>query len=72
MIYRKRYKGNINWKEVSYDEALFTVLGTYNDTPEVRSMLTIGNYIPCQYSEIRVLTDDGMTAMPGLTCLIPE
>lgn len=72
MIYRKKFKTEEEWKEVSYEDALWTVLGAYKDTPVVRSMLTIGNYIPCQYSDIRVLTDDGKTAMPGLWCVIPE
>lgn len=72
MIYRKKFKTEDEWKEVSYEVALDTILGTYKDTPEVRSMLTIGNYIPCRYADIRVLTDDGMTAMPGLMCLIPD
>ena len=72
MKYLKRwYKDNAEWEEVTYQKALDTVLSTFNDNAEVRSMLTIGNYIPCRYSEIRVYDDKGMTALPGQTYLFP-
>lgn len=71
MKYMKKFRGEENWTEVSYDDALYSVLGSYNDTAEVRSMLTIGNYIPCLFAEIRVYDDNGMTSMAGLSCLIP-
>ena len=57
MTYMKRYKGSDDWQEVSYEEALNTVLGSYKDNAEVRNMLTTGNYIPCKFSEIRVYED---------------
>lgn len=74
MVYKKRFYDSENWEEVTYEEALKTVLGTYKDNEEVRSMLTIGNHIPCMCSEIRVYeVRDGllMTSMAGLQCLIP-
>lgn len=71
MKYTKRMKPDGRVCEVSYEEALHSVLGTYNDTEEVRSMLTIGNFIPCAYADIRVYDDNGLTAAPGLMCLIP-
>ena len=77
MIYKKRYYLEDDWNEVSYEEALNTVLTIYKDNELTRSMLTIGNYIPCRYAEIRVFTDGEngkmrMTSMPGLCCLIPD
>ena len=71
MKYMKRFKGEEEWIEVTHEQALNTVLGSYVDNDDVRSMLTIGNYIPCQFSEIRIYDDDGLTAMAGLMCLIP-
>ena len=71
MKYMKRMKGTELWHEVSEEKALDTVLGSYKDNEEVRSMLTIGNFIPCMFSEIRVYDDEGKTAAPGLMCLIP-
>lgn len=71
MKYMKRMKGTELWYEVSEEKALDTVLGSYKDNEEVRSMLTIGNFIPCMFSEIRVYDDEGKTAAPGLMCLIP-
>ena len=71
MVYRKKFKSVPEWEEVSYEEALRTVLGTYKDNDEVRSMLTIGNYIHCMYSDIQVFDDNGNTAKSGQYCLIP-
>ena len=72
MVYKKLYKDkDAEWKEISKEEALRTVLLNYRDTPETRSMLEIGNFIPCQFSYIQVIDDNGMTAQPGTSCLIP-
>ena len=74
LIYKKRFYDSDQWEEITYEKALDTVLTTYKDNEEVRSMLTIGNYIPCRFSEIRVYeVRDGllMTSMAGLQCLIP-
>ena len=72
MKYFKRVKGEDEWKEVNYDTALFTLLTTYKDNDMTRAMLTVGNLIPCTWSEIRVYNDDGLTAMAGLSNLLPE
>lgn len=74
MVYKKRFYDSEKWEDVTYEEALNTVLSTFMDNEEVRSMLTIGNYIPCRFSEIRVYeVHDGKlrTSMAGLQCLIP-
>lgn len=71
MVYKERLYDSENWEEITYEEALKIVLRTYPDNKEVRSMLTIGNYIPCRFSAIRIYNDEGMTAMAGLQCLIP-
>ncbi len=72
MKYFKRMKGEDEWKEVNYDTALWTLLTTYKDNDMTRAMLTVGNLIPCAWSEIRVYNDDGLTAMAGLSNLLPE
>ena len=72
MKYLKKMKSSERWVEVGYNEALNSVLGTYKDNPATRSMLTIGNYIPCVYADIRVFDDNGMTAMAGLYNLLPD
>ena len=58
-------------KEISYEQALDIMLTTWKDTEMTRDMLSIGNCIQCRFSTVRVLTDDGMTAMPGLYNLLP-
>lgn len=72
MKYFKRVKGEDEWKEVNYDTALWTLLTTYKDNDMTRAMLTVGNLIPCTWSEIRVCNDDGLTAMAGLSNLLPD
>ena len=75
LIYEKRWRGQKDWKEVSYDEALNTLLGSYKDNEITREMLTIPNFIPCGFSEIAVSeeTEYGrMVSMPGLACLLPD
>lgn len=72
MRYLKRFKTEEEWREVSYDEALKSVLGTYKKNAEVLSWLTIGNFIPCRFAEIRVFDDSGNTSEPGEMCLSPE
>lgn len=54
MIYRKRFKGEDDWKEITKDEALDTILGTYSDGDAVRAMLERECIIPCMYSEVSV------------------
>ena len=71
--YYKRMKDEDKEQEITYDEALRTMLGTWRDSDLTRDMLTIQNYIECQYSWIRV--DDPSTTMkpmPGLWNLIPD
>lgn len=72
MRYMKRFKSEDEWFEVSRKDALNAILGTYKDSLEVRSMLSIPNYIPCVFSEIRVFDDCGNTVREGEMCLIPE
>ena len=61
MKYLKQFKGYDDMKEISYEEALRTVLGSYRDNAEVRSWLTDINAvpwknkaIPCRFSIIHV------------------
>ena len=59
MKFLKQYKGENDMKEISYEEALRTILGSYRDNKEVRSWLTDINAvpwkdkaIPCKFSII--------------------
>ena len=71
--YYKRMKDEDEEHEITYDEALRTLLGTWRDSDLTRDMLTIQNYIECMCSWIRV--DDPSTTMkpmPGLMNLAPD
>lgn len=68
-----RNNGSTEEKEVSYETAYYTLLGTWKDTDITRDMLTIQNYIECDYSYIRVDDPDSeLKPMPGLRNLTPE
>ena len=71
--YYKRYKDEEEEREISYDEALRTLLGTWRDTDLTHDMLTIQNNIECQYSWIRVDDPDNrLKPIPGLWNLYPD
>ena len=59
-------------EEITYDDALWVLLGTYGDNDTTRDMLTIPNRIPCKYSVIDVISDDGMCLMAGLQMMLPD
>lgn len=71
--YYKQYKDEGQEFEVTYEEALRTLLGTWRDTDLTRDMLTIQNNIECMCSWIRVDDpDDPLVPMPGLMNLYPD
>ena len=71
--YYKRMKDSDAWKEITYDEALHTLLGTWRDTDLTRDMLTIQNMIECMFSWIKVDDPDStLKPMPGLFNRYPE
>ena len=72
MTYKKRFYTEDEWKEITREHALNTVLGTFRDNEATRAMLTIGNRIRCRYSEILVIDENGNTAPEGEFDLIPE
>ena len=55
MKYLKLFNETENWKEVSYTEALDTLLTTYKNNEITRQMLTVPGEIPCRLSFIRVI-----------------
>lgn len=57
MKYLKRYADEESWHEISYEEALYTVLSNYKDNAEVRSWLTKENEIRCLFSDIKVCSE---------------
>ena len=57
MKYIKIFKDNGQEQEVSYNEALETVLAYYDDNNETRAMLTMENYIPGKFSDIKVVSE---------------
>ena len=65
MTYIKRFYGEMDSFPVTYQEALRTLLGTYEDNDTIRSMLTIQNRIKCLDSEIKVYDGDSRTAPTG-------
>lgn len=71
--YYKRMKDEDTEQEITHEEALHTLLGTWRDSDLTRDMLTIQNYIECVYSFIRVDDPDNtMKPMPGLLNLAPD
>lgn len=61
--YYKRYHTGGERLEISYEQALNTLLNSYKDNDMTRDMLTIPNNIMCQFSWVYVeeVTDTGMT-----------
>lgn len=59
--YFKQFKGKSERTEITYDQALDVVLGSWNDTDLVRDMLLTPNRIDCRFSVITVeeVSDDG-------------
>ena len=57
MKYLKRFKDKDEWKEVSYEQALHSVLGSYKDNDEVRGLLQSEGEIPCMFAIIKVVSD---------------
>lgn len=57
MKYFKQYHGEYERKEVSYDEALKTLLGTFLDNDITRSQLEEPNAILCMCATIYVEKD---------------
>ena len=55
--YRKQFKGTGEVIDITYEEALHTVLGSYKDNEEVRAMLTVNNVINCMFSIIHVIEE---------------
>ena len=73
--YFKRYHGEEERKEISYNEALDTLLTTWKDTQMTRDMLSIPNNIHCRFSTVYV--EDHSSAMPmvlmsGLLNMLPD
>lgn len=58
MKYRKRFVDSDEWKDVSYEQALHALLGTYRDNDITREMLTMEGIIPCMFSEVEVYVAD--------------
>jgi hypothetical protein len=71
MKYYKRYHNTTERTQIDYEEAVETILGSFEDNEEVRSMLTLPNRIRCMYSDIEVESDDGLVCMAGLYNMLP-
>ena len=71
--YYKRFKDEEFEREVTYEEALSTLLKTYMDNDMTRDLLAVQNYIETRYSYIRVDDPENpLKPMPGLWNLLPE
>lgn len=66
MKYYKRY-GTDAKHEISYDEALSTLLGTYKNNDMTRDMLTLPNTILCRLSTVYVEDEASEYARYGQT-----
>lgn len=74
LVFFKRFHTKDEWKEVSYEKALDSVLVDYKDCDAIRDMLTIPNRIRARFAtiEVRDVTEDGVKClMPGLAFLAP-
>ena len=73
--YYKRMKDEDKREEISHDEALNVLLGSFRHNDMTRDMLTIPNRIICQFSEIEVVDDRGnndiRVLMAGLCNMLP-
>lgn len=73
--YYKRYHDKEGRNEITYLEALDTLLTTYRDNDMTRDMLTIANNIVCRFSTVYVEeiwdNDMVMTLMPELQNVLP-
>lgn len=75
LSYFKQFKGSDERKEVSYEEALDTLLTTYKDNDMTRDWLSVVNTIPCRFSTITVEqpTEWGnLVLIAGLQCVVPD
>ncbi len=76
--YFKKYIDSDEKKEITYEEALKTLLTTYRDTDITHDMLTIVNRINCRYSTVTVeLIDEDdpfnhMVLMAGMYNMTPN
>ena len=72
MKYFKQYYGQPERSRITYERALHTILGRWEDSDMVRDFLTIPNRIQCTYSCIEVESDSGMTLTSGLYNMLPD
>ena len=72
--YEKHYYVSGVTKEVTYEEALDTLLGIYNDNDMTRAMLKIPNAILCNFYGLEILVTDenGERSPEGLFNLLPD
>lgn len=71
MKYYVKYVDEPERREITYDKALDIALGSYRDNDMTRDMLNRPNRIMCRFSEITVISDDGMTILAGLYNQLP-
>ena len=57
MKYFKTWKDTGNRHEITYDEALDSILRCYTDTPEVRDLLNHPQTINCMFSYLEIEED---------------
>ena len=73
--YYKQYHGEDDIKEITYEEALNTLLTTWKDNDMTRDMLTIPNRIWCRYSYITIEDykneTDRTVLMAGMENILP-
>ena len=73
--YFKRYHGEEGRHEITYEEALETLLTTWRDNQMTRDMLTTPNNIQCRFSTVYVEDHSGpipFVLMSGLYNMTPD
>lgn len=75
LVFEKQYRGEDTRKEITYMEALKTLLGTYRDSDLTQDFLKVQNRIPCAFSTIFVTKIDGgkrIVPMAGMEFCVPD
>ena len=75
LVFEKQFHGKEETKEITYMDALKTLLGTYLDSDLTHDWLKVPNRIPCAFSTIYVLKIvDGKRVVPmtGMEFCVPD
>lgn len=75
LVFEKQYHGEDVKKEVTFMEALKTLLGTYRDSDLTHDFLKVPNRIPCALSTIyvsKIVDGKRVVPMAGMEFCVPD